>query len=468
MTKNVLSGRQRTIRCLMVLLLTVSSVAVADERVIALDGGMLIDGYDASPIHHSVVVIKGSEIILAGARYETDIPEGAHIINVEGKTVMPGLIDMHGHLELIGHGDYKEYFDYIGGTKRLHEMRAIAARQLLRAGVTSFVDMGSTYGILETKKQIEDGKIPGPRLFVSGPWITRLAVNIVPAEMAHVVTSSNEARRKTIELVDAGVDVIKVWEGLTQEDYDVVVTEAHKRGVKVHAHLYDPEKITFALNAGVDVLHHMGSAKNPPYSDALVSRVAHSKLPVIQTVAHRVWVYPDTVAFPERLQDERLKEDLPGELYDEFQRSFENFHRRTYFRDVQHEIQNSKIAARQFIDAGAVIGVGTDGGSPMNFHTEAMWREMAALVDSGMTPSAVISAATKTNGEILGKMELIGGQRKLGTIEPGKQADIIVVDGDPRVSMSHLNKPDLVIKEGIPWYTQENETELLKKIGHKF
>ncbi len=163
-----------------------------------------------------------------------------------------------------------------------------------------------------------------------------------------------------------------------------------------------------------------------------------------------------------------MKEDLPGELYDEFQRSFENFHRRTYFRDVEYEIKNSKIAARQFIDAGSVIGVGTDGGSPMNFHTEAMWREMAALVDSGMTPSAVIAAATKTNAEILGKMQLIGGQRKLGTIEPGKKADIIVIDGDPRFSMGYLNKPDLVIKDGIPWYTQENESELLKEIGHRF
>ena len=181
-----------------------------------------------------------------------------------------------------------------------------------------------------------------------------------------------------------------------------------------------------------------------------------------------VWIYPQTIAFPARLQDSRLKETLPQDLYDEFQRSFKNFHRNAYFRHVELEIKNSKIAARQFIDAGAVIGVGTDGGSPMNFHTESMWREMGALVDSGMTPIAVISAATKTNGEILGTIGLLSGKRDRGTIEAGMLADVIIVDGDPRMSMSILNKPDLVIKDGIPWYSADNETALLKKIGQRF
>ena len=348
-------------------------------RTIAIVGGMLLDGYEAGPIHDSVVVIKGNKILQAGSRSEVTIPEGAHIIDTSGKTVMPGLIDLHGHLGLVGHGDYDEYFKYIGWTKRLEEMRRISARQLLQAGVTSFVDLGSVAGILKTKKDINEGRIPGPRLTVSGPWITRVPIDTAPAELEHVVKSSAEARAKTIEIIEAGFDVVKAWAGLTQEDYNVIVEEAHSRGVKVHAHLYHPDKITMALNAGVDVLQHMGSAKNPPYSPELLNRVAHSQKPVIQTIAHRVWIYPQTIAFPARLQDSRLKETLPQDLYDEFQRSFKNFHRNAYFRHVELEIKNSKIAARQFIDAGAVIGVGTDGGSPMNFHTESMWREMDGL-----------------------------------------------------------------------------------------
>ena len=84
--------------------------------------------------------------------------------------------------------------------------------------------------------------------------------------------------------------------------------------------------------------------------------------------------------------------------------SVENFHRRSYFDEIGRETRNSRQSASQFINAGAYMGVGTDAASPLNMHTEAMWREMSALVESGMTPIQVISAATKTNAEIIGKL----------------------------------------------------------------
>ncbi len=440
------------------------------DRPIALVGGMLLDGYEAAPIHNSVVVIAGNKIVAAGPADDVAVPQNAHVIDTRGKTVLPGLIDMHVHMELLGHGDYEEFYDFIGGAKNLEPIREIAAKQLLRAGVTTAVDLGSTFDILGTKRRIEKGEIPGPRIIASGPWISRLQlpVGIVPAEMQFVIKSPEEAAARTRELIERGVDVIKAWVGLTQEDYLAIVREAHQRGIKVHAHLYDPEKVVLALNAGVDVLQHMGSARNPPYDEDLVLRIAHGGVPVIQTIAHRIWIYPATVAFPARLEARVLQEDLSPELYAEFQRSFRLFHRRDYFREVEREIRLSKVAARQFIDAGAVIGVGTDGGSPLNFHSEALWREMSALVDSGMTPIQVISAATKTNAEILGNMEIFGGRRQLGTIEPGMLADLIVVDGDPLFDINVLGYVDLVIKNGVPWYTREKETETLGAIGRRF
>ena len=93
---------------------------------------------------------------------------------------------------------------------------------------------------------------------------------------------------------------------------------------------------------------------------------------------------------------------MPDDIYREFMDSFQNFHQLPYFRNAATEIRNSKQSASQFIEAGARIGVGTDAASPLNMHLEAIWREMSALVDSGMTPIQVISAATKTNAEILG------------------------------------------------------------------
>ncbi len=439
-----------------------------NERPIALVGGMLLDGYEAAPLHHSVVIIKGNRIVAAGTQDTVKVPANAHVIDARGKTILPGLIDLHAHLALIGHGDYKEYFEFLGDISNLEVSRLIAARQLLRAGVTSVVDLGSTYGILETRDQINAGEIPGPRIIASGPWISRLPVKIVPEEMQFLISSTREARARTIELIERGVDVIKAWERLTAEDYVAIVEEAHKRNIKVHAHLYDPAKVRLALDAGVDVLQHMGSAKNPPYADELIMEIAHRGIPVIQTIAHRIWIYPDTVAFPERLRDPRLESDLPADWYQEFQRSFEDFHRNDYFRNVEREIRQARVAARQFIQADVVMGVGTDGGSPMNFHSESMWREMSALVDAGMTPIQVISAATKTNAEILGNMQLLGGSRQLGTIEAGMVADVIIVDGNPLFDINALAHVDLVIKDDVPWFTTEQETPLLRAIGRPF
>ncbi|MCG8503064.1 MAG: hypothetical protein MI755_00535, partial [Sphingomonadales bacterium] len=91
------------------------------DRPIALVGGMLLDGYEAAPVHNAVVVIAGNKIIASGPVHDTAVPADAYVIDTRGKTVLPGLIDMHAHMELIGHGDYKEYYDYLGGIENLEQ-----------------------------------------------------------------------------------------------------------------------------------------------------------------------------------------------------------------------------------------------------------------------------------------------------------------------------------------------------------
>ena len=144
------------------------------------------------------------------------------------------------------------------------------------------------------------------------------------------------------------------------------------------------------------------------------------------------------------------------------QRSFKNIRALSYFKDTPDEIRNSAINARQFIDANAYMGVGTDAASPLNFHTEAMWREMSALVDSGMTPARVITAATKSGAEILGK------GRELGTIEAGKLADIIIIDGDPLFDINALKYVAVTIKDGRIWFDKKYSTEALTELGTAF
>ena len=338
----------------------------------------------------------------------------------------------------------------------------IAAKQMLRAGVTSAIDLGTPFQILDLRKKIRAGEIPGPRLTISGPWITRIRWPGIPHEYEIFIKSPEEAAIKTKELIEKGADVIKVWAGLSEDDYRAVVDVAHQHGIKVHAHLYHPTAIRAAIAADVDVFQHVGSARNPPYDDDLLAQIAHNSIPVVQTISHRIWVYPATVAFPERLHNPVHKKDMPADIYSEVIDSFDNFHRLSYFHEIGLETRNSKVAAKQFIEAGAYMGVGTDAASPLNFHTEAMWYEMSALVDSGMTPIQVISAATKTNAEILGQFE------QLGTIEPGKLADMIVIDGNPLDNIDVIANVEIVVKDGGLWYAESSAYGAVTEIGHAF
>ena len=427
---------------------------------VALVGAQVIDGYEVAPISDGVVVYEDGVITAVGSASEVQIPANARVIDVGGHTVLPGLIDNHVHVDLIGHGSYERYYEFLGGDERLDEVMPIAAKQMLRAGVTTALDLGAPFDILDVRRKIDLGEIPGPRLLVSGPWITRVHYDTIPDSYEEVISSPEEGARKALELIDRGSDVIKTWEGLTQEDYHAIVTAAHSRGVKVHAHLYDPEAIKMAIEAGVDVFQHVGSAGNPPYEEALINTIAHKEIPVVQTISHRVWVYPSTLAFPSRLKRAEYKTDMPGDIYREFMDSFQNFHQLPYFRNAANEIRNSKQSASQFIDAGARIGVGTDAASPLNMHLEAIWREMSALVDSGMTPIQVISAATKTNAEILG----VFAER--GSLEPGKQADILVVAGNPLEDVEVLGRVALVAKGGALWVTESSTLQVDGPVNH--
>ncbi|NND02243.1 MAG: amidohydrolase family protein [Acidimicrobiia bacterium] len=415
---------------------------VGAQEPLVLRGGMLLDGYESEPIHHAAVVVADGRIVWVGPAADVEIPAGARVIDTSGQTMMPGLIDAHAHVDLIGHGDYDRFYEFIGGTERLLEMTEISMGQLVRAGVTTAVDLGAPLDILEVRDRVDRGELPGPRLLASGAWITRITLDGVPLSYQNVISSPAEAAAAAERLIRDGADVIKLWSGLTEADMRAVVEVAHSNSIRVHAHLYEPDVIWMAIRAGIDVFQHVGSGGNPPYDEDLIAEVAHRGIPIVQTIAHRIWIYPATLAFPERLQDPRLKRDFPADVWEEVQDSFKDFARLSYFRTTPRQIRNAKVAARQFIDANAVMGVGTDAASPANFHTQAMWREMEALIESGMTPMQVISAATKTNAELLG----LGGET--GTVEPGKAADLLVVDGNPLANIRALDRVRWVVARG--------------------
>jgi imidazolonepropionase-like amidohydrolase len=410
---------------------------------LALVGGMLLDGYEVPPLHHAAVLVEDNKITWVGRAADAKIPPDATVIDTSGRTMMPGMMDLHAHLMILGHGNYGVWFPWIAknGVQRVME---ISAKQLVNAGVTTAVDLSAPLKeSLLVRDRINRGEVPGPRMLMSGPWIT-LSLGSYPPEpnFQIKVTTPDEAAAETDKLAQAGVDVIKAYP-MSRAHYEKVVQTARKHRLAVHAHVYGEQQVRDAFDAGVDVLTHVGSAGDtPPYSPEMIRDIVNAGRPVVVTAAHRSWVFPATVEFPERLQDPQLKKDFPPDIYEEVQRSLKDWHRLGYFGRTDRAMLFRERGLKQFIESGAVMGMGTDSGTPMNFHTEALWREIKAHVDMGMSPQRAISAATRVNARIIGR------GRDLGTIEPGKLADIIVVKGDPLFNIMALADVEVVVKDG--------------------
>ena len=157
-----------------------------------------------------------------------------------------------------------------------------------------------------------------------------------------------------------------------------------------------------------------------------------------------LFLYEQTRSNPERIDDPRLKRDLPGDLYEDVHRSIRDVQRLSYFQLVTRRIPTLPTKFRQLRDSGVTIVVGTDSGIPLNFHFDSTWRELKTMVDLGMPPMDAIRAATYWPAQLL-------KQPNLGTIAPGKLADIIVVDGDPLTDMTSLRHVVHVVKDVRVW-----------------
>jgi imidazolonepropionase-like amidohydrolase len=435
----------RPFLCALLLLASRAAVAAEGPKRLALVGGMLLDGYDnVPPVHHAAILIEGNRIVAVGPAASVTIPADAEVIDTSGRVMLPGLIDTHVHLIILGHGDYDRWDPWIAQNHLVEKVMEISARQLLMAGVTSAVDLGGTLKeSLSVRDRIRRGEIPGPRMWMAGPWITRDLGDYSPALDDQILVDTPEQCAAAVDrLAKAGVDVIKAYVEMRPPHYKAIADAAHRHHLKVHAHVYNEVDVRNAFEAGIDVLTHVGSAGMPPYDPELVRAIAAKGTPVVTTAAHRVFLFPATVDFPERLEDPRLPEDFGPQIWGEVHRSLEGWHRLPYFVTTDQEMLFARPLLKQWIDSGATMGMGTDSGTPANFHTEALWREIKAHVDVGMTPQRAITAATRINARILGE------EKNLGTIEPGKLADVIVVDGNPLFDVTALAHVEVVVKDG--------------------
>jgi imidazolonepropionase-like amidohydrolase len=370
----------------------------------AYEGARLIVG-DGRVIENATLVVEGTKIAQAGPAASVQVPAGAARVNLAGKTVMPMVIDTHVHLN----------------TERDALIRDLKQRAYY--GVSAALSLGTDgYELLD----VRDQPIPGAaRFFSAGRGITMQEPG--RTTMPYWITSAADGRKAVGELAAHKVDIVKIWvdtrdgkyKKLTPEIYGAIIDEAHKRGLRVIAHLFDLEDAKGLLRAGVDALAH--GVRDQDIDDEFVAMFKQR---------------PNLVLTP-NLPDRGVKVDLswlkpslgPNQLALLEAANNDRQVAQTFFG-----IQARNLA--RLNAAGARITLGTDGNRAWGAH-----QEMQDMVIAGMTPMQVIVAATRNSAEFLRMTDA-------GTLQAGKSADFIVLDANPLDDITNTRRISAVVLRG--------------------
>jgi imidazolonepropionase-like amidohydrolase len=444
----------RTVLALALTLLASIPAHGQQPRKIALVGGTLIDATGGRPIRNSVILIDGERITRVGTVASTPVPAGYQTISTEGMSVLPGLWDMHVHTMLNGHGDYAHWDStYVNTSSKvlINTIMPASVKQLLLAGVTSARDLGAPLEeSIALKTAINSGRIPGPTLYVSGPFIQHRPYPNTE-RFRWGVTGADDARAKVRRLAQAGVDVIKLidQDEMTMEEVRAVVDEAHRLRLPVVAHSHRPEEIRRGLAAGVDNFEHTGMATSPEYPADVITmlqertaRGAAGPLfwtPTIEGLFNYEYIREN----PEHIDDTAWHEGLTPEIIADIRRSIAYPERLGYFQATPSRRPTLERKFNQLKNAGVTLLIGTDAGIPMKFHSSATWKELDIWVNRlGVDPLYAIRAATYWPAVMM-RVE-----RDVGTVTEGKYADIIAVKGDVLRYINLLARPEIVIRRG--------------------
>jgi imidazolonepropionase-like amidohydrolase len=408
------------------------SGTAAQERITILEGGTLIDGTGGSPIADAVVVIQGTRIKAVGRREAISYPPGATVIGLSGRTILPGLIDGHVHL--------REY----------------QLPMFLPYGVTTIADIhNDTAWSLAQREALKSGRIKGPRMFVSGARVT--GPGGAPTTDGSYVRDVNEARAYVRSLVKAGVDHIKVHLTITDDQLRAVIEEGNAAGVKVLGHT---QHIKRAVDMGMKHMEHMDTmaralleqaGKDPRPAGTTSEAAVDPRLfpPLIDyMVKQGVYINP-TLVLSWAGGTERWREQaaLAGQLVNDPNLAFVPADvKATWTREpgrVRAGYANIAEFLEKYSDAGGKILAATDAGCCTQIIPGlSLHYEMQMLTDLGIPPMKAIQGAT------LWAAEVIGRQKDLGSIEPGKLADFTVIEGNPLSDIGVTKNVRLVIKDG--------------------
>src|SRR6266536_1486228 len=428
--------------------------------VVALEHIRVIDGTGAPAREDQTVVLANGKIESIASAGSANVPKDAQVLDLHGDTLLPGLVGMHDHMFYpMGNGVYGE-------------MAYSFPRLYLAGGVTTIRTTGSLepYTDLEVKQKIDTGEMPGPKIHATGPYLEGKGSWVL---QAHKLTGPEDATKTVNFWLDQGVDNFKGYNFLTRDELSAVIKAAHKRGAKVTAHLCS---IGFreAAALGIDDLEHgllvdteFFPEKKPdqcpnvpddmqryskldvqsgPVHDMIVDLV-HRHVAVTSTLPVFELEVPGRPSIQRRVLD-ALSPDARTQFLANKLRMADTARLQKLYGS-----ETSPIAAafkkemefeHEFVKAGGLLLAGLDptgiGGTVAGFGDQ---REVELLVEAGFTPLEAIRIATLNGAQYLGDAD------KIGTIAAGKQADLLVVKGDPSQKIEDIENVEIVFKDGI-------------------
>jgi imidazolonepropionase-like amidohydrolase len=447
---------------------TVQKYVRVSAGKVVLEHVRVIDGTGAAAVEDRNVVIEGGKIAAVQAGADVAASAGTTVLDLRGYSVMPGIVGMHNHLFYVARPNFDAEWKSEPPVM-VPEMSFSAPRLYLAGGVTTMRTTGSveTYTDLNLKREIDRGELPGPHMDVTGPYLEGPHSYFL---QMHWLSSADEARQFVDYWADRGVTSFKAYMNITRAELKAAIEEAHKRGIKVTGHLCSVS-YKEAAELGIDDLEHgffvntqLDPGKNPDectesMGDYTLAKMepngAEAKDLIDTLVKHHVAITSTLPVFEGDMAGRPPLRPAVLEAMSPPAREAYLYIRnrpadKPSRRDGAMLFKRDMELERAFVAAGGLLIAGPDptgnGGVVPGFGDQ---REIELLVEAGFSPVEAIKIAT-LNGAVY-----LGRQDQIGSIAGGKNADLVVVKGDPSAKISDVENVEIVFKDGVGYDSQK-------------
>ena len=402
----------------------------AQEKPIAILHARIIDGLGGQPMEDGTVILRGSKIEYAGPASGAAVPRDAQIIEAKGKSVMPGLADMHIHLQGAWDGisvdllGYQRYFN-----------------AMLYSGITTVLDTGNYQPwVLQLRQEVASGHLLGPRIYCTGAMID--AADPAWPDLAYALSTRAQIPEFVQRDKRANVDLIKGYANLSDRMLRRLVEEAHKEKIRVVIDQWERNGSPDLVQTGIDGFAHAPTRKMPADD---VQLIRERGLFVITTLVVEEFSAHRRLADLRFLDEPLIAETTPPWFLTELRAEATRTLSEAEKKDVEAAaagFDEMKHNVKKLLDADVLLAAGTDAPYPGVFQGEALHHELELLVQAGMTPLEALRTATYNAARIM------HAEGEWGSLQAGKQANVVIVAGNPAERISDTRKIETVIYNG--------------------